>query len=138
MGFFLNFGKSCNNSCGHCVNSSICDHITGVCFGGCGPGYKEPTCDPGNTSCNMIAKDNTIVKLYHSLYFLYTKQHFVRIHIAECDNNMYGENCSNQCGKCPAEEQCDHIYGACTNGCISGYDGQNCIDRKAHLFIRNS
>lgn len=72
------------------------------------------------------------------VYFLYTKQHFVRIYISECDNNMFGENCSNQCGKCRAKEQCDHIYGACTNGCKSRYDGQNCIDRKAHLFIRNS
>lgn len=65
------FGKSCNNSCGHYVNSSICDHITGVCFGGCGPGYKEPTCDSGNTSCNMIDKDNIIVKSYHGIFFVY-------------------------------------------------------------------
>lgn len=70
------FGKSCNNSCGHCVNSSMCDHVTGVCFGGCGPGYKEPTCDSGNTSYNMIYKNNIIVKLYHYLNFMYTKQHF--------------------------------------------------------------
>lgn len=54
----------------------MCDHDTGECFGGCGPGYKEPTCDSGNTSYNMINKDNIIVKLYHYLNFMYTKQQF--------------------------------------------------------------
>lgn len=48
------FGHNCNNSCGHCVNDRVCDHVDGTCDGGCKPGYQEPICDKGNNSKHML------------------------------------------------------------------------------------
>lgn len=48
--------------------------------------------------------------------------------IKDCDDNKYGENCSNSCGNCRGSEQCHHINGICINGCDIGYQVPKCID----------
>ena len=46
--------------------------------------------------------------------------------IAECDNRMYGVNCSEECGTCINNEVCHHINGSCLKGCDKGFYGQRC------------
>lgn len=55
--FFLSFlecsagyyGENCSVSCGHCLNKTACDHITGICIQGCEPGYQAVNCTQGKT-----------------------------------------------------------------------------------------
>lgn len=41
------YGEHCISICGHCLNNSACDHITGVCEQGCEPGYQGEICTEG-------------------------------------------------------------------------------------------
>lgn len=44
------YGKACSKSCGACLNSIDCDHITGSCELGCEPGWqKTAQCKTGNS-----------------------------------------------------------------------------------------
>ena len=47
-------------------------------------------------------------------------------HIAACDDQMYGVNCSQKCGACLDNGACHHINGSCLKGCDKGYHGQKC------------
>ena len=47
-------------------------------------------------------------------------------HIAACDDQMYGVNCSQKCGACVDNGACHHINGSCLKGCDKGYHGQKC------------
>lgn len=43
------YGKACSKGCGACVNSNVCNHITGDCGLGCQPGWqKTAQCKTGN------------------------------------------------------------------------------------------
>lgn len=45
------YGKACHENCGACVNSTVCNHITGLCELGCEPGWqKTETCKTGKWS----------------------------------------------------------------------------------------
>lgn len=35
------YGKACSKGCGACVNSNVCNHITGDCGLGCQPGWQK-------------------------------------------------------------------------------------------------
>lgn len=41
------YGKNCNTTCGKCLNSTTCHHITGSCDKGCDPGYEGLACKKG-------------------------------------------------------------------------------------------
>ena len=41
------FGQQCNYNCGACLNGEPCDHVTGVCTGGCGAGWLGKHCREG-------------------------------------------------------------------------------------------
>lgn len=43
-----------------------------------------------------------------------------------CNQKTYGENCSRPCGQCLGSEQCHHINGTCTYGCVRSYQGLLC------------
>lgn len=51
----------------------------------------------------------------------YTYMYFV-----ECENNMYGAGCSEECGHCVNGEQCNPVHGTCRNGCETGYYKKRC------------
>lgn len=42
------YGENCKSRCGHCVDDTTCDHITGNCVRGCKSGYRGYFCDTGN------------------------------------------------------------------------------------------
>ncbi|KAK7471890.1 hypothetical protein BaRGS_00035474, partial [Batillaria attramentaria] len=40
-----------------------------------------------------------------------------------CVAGKYGPHCSQLCGHCKANQTCDHVTGACPNGCAAGWKG---------------
>ena len=58
--------------------------------------------------------------------------------ISECDNKMFGENCTESCGNCLKSEQCHHINGTCMKGCDRGYQGFNCTEGKFSSIVETS
>ena len=45
-----------------------------------------------------------------------------------CDEEHYGQNCNETCGKCV--DVCYKDNGTCPNGCEAGYEGSLCKDGK--------
>lgn len=43
-----------------------------------------------------------------------------------CKTGTYGENCTDICGDCFGEDNCNHVTGICTKGCAAGYKGEHC------------
>ena len=52
----------------------------------------------------------------------------------ECEGGMFGQDCTERCGKCVGKEPCHHIYGICMNGCDPGYETINCT--KGNLIYK--
>ncbi|XP_070183468.1 scavenger receptor class F member 1-like [Littorina saxatilis] len=48
---------------------------------------------------------------------------------AACDDNTYGQNCSESCGQCKGGQPCNTATGSCTTGCEPGYIGELCNDK---------
>ena len=75
------------------------------------------------TTTNLKWNENVWIekgKLYISVFF-----------IQECDSGRYGKDCTKTCSKyCLHNKPCNHIDGACTDGCQDGYIGHNCITCK--------
>lgn len=46
--------------------------------------------------------------------------------LVECENNKYGAGCSEDCGHCLDEEQCNNVNGTCHSGCEAGYYKTRC------------
>ena len=77
--------------------------------------------------CTQMHKDQVMAKfgsslessinmiIYHTLIICYT----------ECEGGYYGETCSNKCGKCRNDENCDKTNGTCTS-CLAGYKPPMC------------
>jgi hypothetical protein len=54
--------------------------------------------------------------------------------LLECDDNQYGPDCNQTCGKCREDKQCHHINGSCNGGCGPGYKGDNCYQGKTNVL----
>lgn len=66
------YGKACSESCGACLHSTICNHITGDCGLGCEPGWqKTAQCKTGNylivTSSITLCLSNNYCKCMNLL-----------------------------------------------------------------------
>lgn len=46
-------GENCSFTCGKCLNSTACHHITGRCDQGCDPGFEGLTCKKGTLCIKM-------------------------------------------------------------------------------------
>lgn len=46
-------GENCSFTCGKCLNSTACHHITGSCDQGCDPGFEGLTCKKGTLFIKM-------------------------------------------------------------------------------------
>ena len=45
----------------------------------------------------------------------------------ECSSDTYGKDCTKKCSEyCLHNKSCNHIDGACTDGCQNGYIGHIC------------
>lgn len=50
-----------------------------------------------------------------------------------CPSRYFGLDCRQLCsGNCKSDEPCDHVSGACTNGCKDGYVGARCANGKKY------
>lgn len=52
---------------------------------------------------------------------------------SECNDGLFGENCTKFCGHCSGLKACHHETGICFKGCEPGYMGKGC--RKGRLTI---
>lgn len=44
------YGLNCSLQCvGHCRDGITCNHVTGLCDGGCDKGWRGNMCENGNT-----------------------------------------------------------------------------------------
>ena len=59
------------------------------------------------------------------------------LNITECQNNTYGLECTEICGKCMHGEQCHHVNGSCLNGCDVGVFGDKCDTGKISHGLRS-
>lgn len=56
------FGPNCRERCsGHCINNVTCNHISGVCPGGCEDGYIGALCNIGMLNSDRVERDITIL-----------------------------------------------------------------------------
>ncbi|XP_065925796.1 multiple epidermal growth factor-like domains protein 10 isoform X3 [Magallana gigas] len=54
------YGYRCQRKCGHCLNSSKCDHVDGTCLQGCAEGYGGRTCNLVNLALRKPAYEEKI------------------------------------------------------------------------------
>ena len=54
---------------------------------------------------------------------------------ADCYSGMFGQRCTESCGKCLGKEQCHHVNGTCLNGCDPGYQGLNFSEGRHYYYI---
>ena len=40
------YGQNCSKTCGQCLKRT-CDHVNGICTGGCKAGYRTELCNAG-------------------------------------------------------------------------------------------
>lgn len=115
------FGRDCQERCsGHCKNNESCDHVIGVCPGGCQDGYmdeycnscKKPTTIFKNIICALNVYSYVIIKLR-----IFTQCIFLLI--IACKAEHYGINCTFHCSsKCNGT--CNHLNGSCED-CEEGW-----------------
>lgn len=97
------FGLDCKELCsGHCNNNEPCDHVSGVCSGGCQNGYIGARC----FNCKMRI---SLLKWY----FKYNSV-FIKVYLLLLASNAgyYGTNCSIPCSP-NCNGTCEHIDGSC-------------------------
>lgn len=62
-----NFGLDCKERCsGHCINNVPCDHVSGVCHGGCQDGYHGARCFNCKKLISVLVKCILNITLYFS------------------------------------------------------------------------
>ena len=54
---------------------------------------------------------------------------------AECRAGYYGDNCSTECSSGCQSSQCHHVTGICSEGCLPGWLGEFCNQRKCFEYV---
>nr|XP_022300663.1 multiple epidermal growth factor-like domains protein 10 [Crassostrea virginica] len=133
------YGQDCGNTCGSCINDTLCHHVNGSCLLGCGPGYKGDKCTeecPLGTYGNDC-KYNCGIACSASNHCNKTTGECIggckpgwKIFFCKekCDGGTYGQDCRNTCGSCINNTQCHHVNGSCLQGCGPGYHGDKCTE----------
>lgn len=56
--------------------------------------------------------------------------------VAGCRIGHYGKNCVHNCStNCNVTRRCDRVTGQCEGGCITGWTGSICNQRKFFFFL---
>ncbi|XP_046566835.1 low-density lipoprotein receptor-related protein 4-like isoform X2 [Haliotis rubra] len=126
------YGHKCE-PCGHCAY--ICEKTTGLCYGGCSPGYKgdncTQVCPPGSygddcaaacSNCNNGSVCNPVTGQCPDGCLRGWRGANCDI---ECPSNTYGAACA-ACGVCAGGVSCDNVSGLCDAGCDTGWTGEKC------------
>lgn len=49
------YGRNCSQPCvGHCTANTTCNHVTGLCDGGCGAGWNGYKCDESKSQSTSM------------------------------------------------------------------------------------
>ncbi|XP_078329596.1 uncharacterized protein LOC111116882 [Crassostrea virginica] len=133
------YGLDCKQQCsGHCINKTVCNHVTGQCDEGCAAGWRgalcSQVCQDGtygfncvhNCSGNCLNDYPCNRQTGHSEGGC--KPGFTNKYCTKhCSPGYYGYRCDKFCsGNCKNNLVCDHIEGTCRDGCQDGYIGKNC------------
>ena len=77
-------------------------------------------------TCNsLLATCNIFIVIFNNT---------LQIVFEECDKHTYGFTCSQICGNCYDEKQCDHVNGSCTQGCEAGMFGEKCDEGRKNIL----
>ena len=57
--------------------------------------------------------------------------------VSECPNGTYGMNCNETCRTC-TNTYCDTLRGNCTEGCVDGFKGDLCKQRKSYVLLERN
>ncbi|XP_070191898.1 multiple epidermal growth factor-like domains protein 11 [Littorina saxatilis] len=119
-------GSDCLMDCGNCRGDSACNATSGVCPGGCAPGWTKPLCtevcpsgsfgDNCSMQCTNCSQDrchNTDGECLEGCKPGYQWTPNKTFCNEFCQNGSYGDNCSEPCGHCSGDEQCDPFNGTC-------------------------
>lgn len=132
----------CTEECGHCLNGTVCDNVTGECPQGCGPGYLGEMCYdrcPMNTwgpNCSMACGNCLIFHPCDVVTGACGGEGSCAAGYQgptchdPCGDNYWGLKCANLCGNCLTFIPCNKINGACGGGCSEGWLPPNCVTQE--------
>uniref|UniRef100_A0A8W8P1I7 GAIN-B domain-containing protein n=1 Tax=Magallana gigas TaxID=29159 RepID=A0A8W8P1I7_MAGGI len=130
------YGEGCQRQCGHCINTTQCDHVNGTCSQGCEFGYKSETCaqvcddhfygENCSVPCGNCLKNEQCHHLNGTCFNGCMSGFKGSECIEECQDGYFGENCIRECpDKCYS---CNKSSGICDQGCHPGWKGTYCTE----------
>ncbi|XP_041346758.1 multiple epidermal growth factor-like domains protein 11 [Gigantopelta aegis] len=141
------YGYNCSESCDdrHCSGNQNCDRYFGNCTRGCLSGWKLTDCTVGCTgtygpgcssSCSARhckADDAPCDHVTGSCDGPCDAGWQGDTCTDECDTGKYGDNCAMFCAirNCVNKDVCPRKDGKCVSGCISGFEGLDCLRAQA-------
>ncbi|XP_071135663.1 multiple epidermal growth factor-like domains protein 10 isoform X2 [Mytilus edulis] len=131
------FGNKCFWNCSQNCLSSPCNHVTGVCDGGCNRGWETLNCTEKcsqgtfgwncSGKCNGCTEDSCdyISGVCTNISGCKPGYEYGRYCNKTCADWYFGTNCTNYCN-C-LEKPCNTFSGQCsTDGCKRGWDSVSC------------
>ncbi|GFR91574.1 receptor-type tyrosine-protein phosphatase T [Elysia marginata] len=134
------FGDGCRENCSeHCAGyQSACNHISGICYEGCDPGYQGLLC---KNECNATMWGQDCAKSCSARCLHGTCQHVTGLCAActdgywgdfcdqACKKSTFGAQCNQVCSVNCVDRQCHHVNGTC-NQCVESRTGDFCETSK--------
>ncbi|XP_065926649.1 multiple epidermal growth factor-like domains protein 11 isoform X2 [Magallana gigas] len=128
------FGPHCESRCNkNCGVPGRCDWITGQCEGGCQAGWETPECDKNcpngfyGDKCSLQCPVNCTYCHIETGGCEECYPGFTGLNcMSTCAPGRYGIDCYERCSPFCNTRECDHITGACEDGCEEGWGGMQC------------
>ncbi|XP_041357579.1 protein draper-like [Gigantopelta aegis] len=139
----VTYGSNCRHLCAerNCLNSPTCDVTTGVCIGGCQPGWRRADCSEVcaegwyGPNCSLSCSKRHCTARQDCNHIDGKCEDFCEtgwkgVDCRECDRT-YGVNCSLDCNQrnCKNDNSpCDYLTGECVGGCKAGWNSITCTE----------
>lgn len=136
------FGPNCESRCSkNCEVPVRCYWITGQCEGGCQAGWENPSCDKNclngfyGDKCSLQCPGNCTycdieTGVCDECYPGFTGPNC----LSSCEPGRYGIGCYEICSSLCKTPNCDHISGACVDGCKTGWEGMRCSQSAYNIY----
>ncbi|KAK7481914.1 hypothetical protein BaRGS_00026822, partial [Batillaria attramentaria] len=137
------YGQDCREKCGHCNGGERCNPHTGVCPRGCAPGWRpddkcQTRCEAGTygPSCQGKCSEGCAADCDDMSGHCDCKPGWQHSDKCEnkCEEGTYGHDCNMTCGHCAESSACERDTGRCTQGCVDGFEGDNCHGCEAGTY----